>query len=701
MGRLRAALDYEPLSKGNLKRAGAAVRKVAAQFFPATSTGPHVRNEVKTNPRKPIASGVEFISRRFDYEKTEALEGAQRWETFDEMEGDAHVKEKLRNLGLPLLTADWRYTPKDPDDAREREVSALLNANLFGISDAEFGFDPRYFTQSPWKAQRLPEILTMLKNGFAMFVTTTKVVDLKRVYDRIQFVEPHTITAASNPWHLDEFDNIEGVSRTYQDGRNLSHTDEFIPARRLKLYAWDLYGARYEGRAFIRSMFGAWFRKDFLLKRQLLWAQKVGAPIPIGIYPDWWDDKTVIQSFEKMVRAGLGTDPDTAWGAFPVREGEPMPELKYAGAESENVDRMGSLVQMENLEMAHAGGGKTMSLGEGSSSGNRALGEVQGGIEELSNEALVDVIETWLSWGVSNLVGEAAELVLWNYGPDTPIPDLKVAKRDSMAKNRSGSEFLAGVKDGLVPKTPSVARQFMERHGYKIEDEREFLEFFEEKKEQAEEMRERFGDPDPDDPDAKPPASGKPPGVPGKKPGDPKVDEGDEKKKLDDDDPRASASRVAFQAKIEDLLRPVEDAPLPRGSFRKPNELEVRFVSLAEVSSALEDGEKETRLQLRKTWSVMIDELVGRQTAGKVTARSVSSQRTSPFRGKKKAFDPLEEIYQETAVDGATHVDDELERQAADDGNEERIRRVPGPPREEGLPRPGEGSEDNDPPQDN
>jgi hypothetical protein len=59
----------------------------------------------------------------------------------------------------------------------------------------------------------------------------------------------------------------------------------------------------------------------------------------------------------------------------------------------------------------------------------------------------------------------------------------------------------------------------------------------------------------------------------------------------------------------------------------------------------------------------MADELLGRLRAGKITARSVESQRRSAFRGAKKVKAALVSVFGEVGKQAFGHVRSELEAQ--------------------------------------
>ena len=217
----------------------------------------------KTRKRQmsPVASGVETNFGEYLYEKNEKLRGSSRWDEYDGMMADPHIKASVRSYTHALTKAEWEVKPAS-DKPRDEEIAEFVAANLLRVPSDRFGSE--FFCSSPWKTQRLPEIMANMEHGFSMFAKSTKVVKGKLVYDRLQWLEPSSVDPSSG-WHTDELDNLLHVKRTYRAGMGTTYKyNEKLEAHQIALYPFDFRGARYEGTPFIRCMWGAWVRKSYM-----------------------------------------------------------------------------------------------------------------------------------------------------------------------------------------------------------------------------------------------------------------------------------------------------------------------------------------------------------------------------------------------------------------------------------------------------
>ena len=580
---------------------------------------------------KADGSGVDMTFGRFEYETNANLRGSKKWETLEKMESDAHVKAQLRHVILPLQAADWSFVAAS-DDPKDEEIRDFCSANLLRESNDLFGRE--YWIQTSWRAQRLPEILDMLRAGLSVFASTFRRVGSKVVYDRLQWIEPATIDG-TKPWILDDFDNILAINRKFNTPNDDFVFDKELPADRLKLYVHDLKGARYEGRPYTRSMYGSWMRKEELQRLAVIFAQKVGAPPPVGSYPHGWDT-TAINQFEKFVKQARGMSPAEAFFSGPMnREGQKA-EITYAGAEVENVDRMRGLVDGENKEIAHAGGTKGQMLGE-TQSGSRALGESQGLVEMQFVQAVADTVIEWETQGVANLLGTVQELVDLNYADVTAYPQLVVSNINPFEGLQSLPELVKASAAGLIPKHAEVRKQVSELFG---------LDLPEEAFDQEPAPTNVFADePEDDEPEGTPDDEEKPP-------------------------MKVAASletEADFKERIAPLLVPVQEgAPDSGGGFRFPTVLETRFVALAAVDRSLRTGERDMMQIAREGWARMVAEMFRRLKRGKITERSVGSgsQRRSKFSGEKRLTAKFSVTLQSVGDTGTQHARDEVSRQA-------------------------------------
>lgn len=628
-------------------------------------------------------SGVDILSGQFNVEYNRNMRGAKKWETLEKMESDPHVKSGLNIKMLPLLAADWEIVPAS-DEPRDIEIAEFVAANLLRRSGEKYGRE--YWTQTPWQ-QRLFEILDMLRAGHSLFAKTWRRVGTKRVLHRIQWIEPESIDDYG--WMLDERDNITGFKRCYRrpDGRYVYN--EILDAKDTALYVWELKGARFEGRPAIRSMYGPWFRKDIVQRLATIWAQKVGAPIPVGTYPHDWPQE-VINDFENTIMAMRGQSPAWAYAMLPQNADGKEPTLKYVGAETGEVDRMAGLVQSENSEIAHAAGNKANMAGE-NTFGSRSTAEVQSMLDMLGPQAVAEIVCEFETHGVGNLPGLIEELVDANFAGVRGYPRLAASRVDPGEKLKTLPELLKAVNAGIVPATPDLKRQVTERLGYELPDEafepkeaqiaadliqRAFIEAGALRRDDLRravglepvggELGEEFvtigQNKMPQGDDSAPPSASTPP--PEDSPN--ANEEDDDTSPNPDEDGQPGGGNLSLEGDIRtrlaDLLQPVEDAPLG-GGFRRPTVLEARYVALEAVQEAFRVGERDIVAALRRGHRDMLAELKRRGRAGKLDPKRITGGARPKYRGKAKLMGALLDPIRDTGGKGAQHVADELARQ--------------------------------------
>ena len=583
----------------------------------------------------PVPSGVPISYNQFQYEQTAALKGAGKWDKYDQMAQDPHIRGVLRNITLPLVNADWEIEPAS-DSPRDEEIAEFVGANLLRAGGDKYGSE--YYIQTPWKATRLREVLDMLESGFSMFSKSTKIVKGKRIYDRLQWLEPSSVDPSG--WVLDDTDRLTSVKRTYSTPENHFKFWEDLPAEQIVLYVWDMKGARYEGCPITRSMFGAWTRKEFKQKMSAILAQKLGAPVPYGFYPKNFPSNA-IPAFRQFIESLRGTAAAEAYFMGPMGDDNTPPDIGYAGAEH-NIDRgFTDIIDAENREIGHAGGNTTANLGE-TESGSRSLGDSKGMMEMVLVEAVAEIVGEFETHGMAMLPGPIEELVDWNFAGVKDYPRLVAGQINPFAIQSGWEQLVKAWDSGIIPKNAESRRQIVETHlGLNLNDD-------------AYEVEEPPLIP-PVPPQALP-ANGTPPSSRGDK------DTGDggitqERMGLE--------SAADFKQRLAHMLVPVEDAPTG-GNFRRGrNQLEVDVVNMAAVAGSFRVGERDFLIELRAAHRMMIDDLMARWRAGKITPRNIEGQRRSAFKQARKVRAALVRVFGRVGAEGWGAVVDEIGRQSA------------------------------------
>lgn len=573
------------------------------------------------------ASGVPITWGEFDYELNEAFRGTTKWTTLAKMTSDPHVKGALRVNTLPLINAKWEIKPAT-EDARDVEIADFVAANLLRKASEKYGRE--YWTETSWTAQRLPEILSMLEYGFAMFAKSWRPVGGKQVLDRMVWLEPSSVDP--HGWMIDDAtDEFRGVKRTFRRPGGTPELQKPIGAEDLALYIWDLKGARFEGTPFIRAMYGPWYRKDFVQRMATIWAQKVGAPPPIGAYPQSWSDEEITR-FKTFVRELRGTAPSHAFFVGPKgADGDPA-MVSYAGAETGEIDRSRSVIEMENQEIAHVGGTKHMLLGE-TARGSRAVAESQQQMEMLQVRAIGEIVCEWETHGVGSLPGVIEELVDRNFRGVKSYPVLTVSNIAPNEQLETLDGLIAAKQAGLIPDHPDLRRQVTERLGYVLPDDAYELEPVEQETVPGQPGADRRGNPEPED-----------------------------EREDEDAEDRAGLTTTDTATLGARLLEPAGEA---NGRRRPLNQLEARYVDLAAVEESFRVGEADCAIALKAVFRMAQDELKRRVSDGKISRRSIDTQRRSKFRGMGRAMAEVLPPMVETGERGSQHVAAELERQTS------------------------------------
>lgn len=580
------------------------------------------------------SSGPAISGGQFNYEENPKLKGSKRWPILRQMECDPRIDSALQGAKLPLVMAEWKFLPasEQPIDV---EIADFCSAVLLHAPNDKYGRD--YWTLTPWKAQRLPEILACLQNGFSAFHKSWRVVDGKRVYDRLTWLEPKTVDPSG--WKITQFDEIEEMKRTFVDPSLKAHAWEPILARDLALYPWNLLGARFEGTPWIRSMYGAWMRKDALLKYAVMWAAKIGNPPPVGSYPPDYpaEAQSNFESFLADLRRA--DDRENLYYFGPQNADGKGAEITFAGAEHADVDRVSSLVQFENQEIAHPGAQKSQTLGE-TETGSRAVGGVQQAREMQLYRAIADVIIEWEMYGVGNLKGVVEDLVEENFG-DAQLPRLTVEGIDPTEKDAELDRVLKAKPH--LPSVPAVTRKIATLAGFSAEDipDAELVK-------KAEESEENSGEP----PAQNETDEGQPEPLPGTSPDQ---GEGDEPR------PDSNAISLATSSRKAQWLAPTREGR-PQGGFRYPNRLESEIVSLATVSEAFRIGESDLSSVLKRVNRTMIDDINARLKSGKINRRNIPSQRKSKPRGISAMREELASELDWIGQRGVEHCGQEIQR---------------------------------------
>lgn len=577
---------------------------------------------------KQVASGVRISMGSYQYEINEALRGSSRWPRYDAMQTDPYIKGSLRFNTLPLLAAEWSIVPAS-DKARDKEVAEFAEAAYLCKPTDRFGSELQPTTS--WR-QRLFEILDMLPSGYAAFARSGKRVGGKVVFDKLKWLEPSSIDPFG--WKLDDEDNIVEVRRTFIRPSGSVELQGRIDPAALSLFVWELKGARYEGCPFIRSMWGAYFRKDAMLKYLTIGAQRFGAPSVYASYPKNFSTQN-IEDLREYLEQVLGTAPTDGMAYFPADENGNGVDVKFAGADVD-MDRMRSMIDGENLEYAHAGGTKAQMVGE-TKNGSRSAADTVSEIDLMCLGGIATAVCDFANNGVANLVGDISLLVRENYPGIKEPPQLQCSRvHPSQGMDRI-DKTLACVSAGITPVVPELCKQITETLGYKLPDDAYKAQADQREEDRSHMLAVRDKALTDTTEDAPP-------------------------------DEQAAAVRVPAMtaAEAQQRMAPLMAdayAEKPPGKRRGENLFEARYMNLSAMNAALDGGERRADDVLRRFRAAAIAEVVKRVAAGKIDPRNMESQRRSKSRAADAFAPELRAALVRTSEDGAAHVRGEVEAQ--------------------------------------
>jgi len=641
-----------------LQRVGNRAKQVATAMFSRGSSPPQ---------KLIVSSGAEMIGGQFDFEDaTELRSYDSRHEKYREMaQRDAYISESLRSNKLPLIgRATWIIEPgvepsgvsaETPEELRSAEIRDFIAANLF--SDENDNYGRKFWMQTSW-SQFLREVLMFLDHGFSVFHKEWASIDNKWVLKRLVWLEPKTIYR----WNCAVDGSLLSITRRYRREDGTYEGNEEIPAEELSLFVWDITGTRLEGVPLIRAMYGPWKRKEFLLRCKMIAAQRGAVGIPWATYDEGENGSEDPSMIEEALQSSLGQGLEHSY----ITSGNKTLKLGYLQQDPKHLDAFDGMAEDENLSIGHAGGIKAQMLGE-QPNGSRSVGEVQQKLQFILTEAIAKEIAEQLLRGISNIPGIISELVDRNFGDVARYPYIKVTGVDPDESTKNLDFVIRGTPAGLVPKHPSVKREFMRRCGFDLPDEA-----FEEDTTEEDPIIPQGAVVGQDDP----PPDGDPPNEEGLNPQAlPKGIGGGGAPGKTLPLRRSSASsveslarRLTFRMTLQEMLlfpssNVTKDSARSSGFGRQPTEFEATFIALGVVSGAVTNGASRIASVLKKSRRVMIDDILARGRAGKITKSTLGGLRRSVPKKKTELMRRLREQLNATAFAGKQHASEELARQ--------------------------------------
>ncbi len=375
-------------------------------------------------PGTPITSG--FVRDLGEYNpKLEGLNGI--W-TYQEMRrGDGQVAGTLRACKLPILSAKWEIVPGDvrgpssvvrgprttDNGQRAKEVSEFIRANLFSGLEWQ---DHR----GSWHTQSWKEVVRYalrMQDFGAACVEEVMAVDgdrirVRRLCDRQALTfyrwhtDPHSVDPTLPPFVYDDGETLYALEQWGYRSNRFEYV--MLPTDKACIFTHDQEGANFWGIPLTRAMYPHWFVKKHLERIDAIACERNSLGVPMIMLPPnpSKQDVQTAQNWVTQLAAHEKTGLSLPNGA----------EFKLVGIEGRIREILPSL-QYHKQQIATSCLAMFMELGQ-TQSGSRALGESQTDFFLLATQNTAD----YIAHQIRNAT--IRRLVLWNFGPDAPVPYL-------------------------------------------------------------------------------------------------------------------------------------------------------------------------------------------------------------------------------------------------------------------------------------
>ena len=398
-------------------------------------------------PGTPITSG--FVRDLGEYNPK--LEGVNGIWTYQEMRrGDGQVAGTLRACKLPILSAKWEVVAGDPGSAKlenrnskfgasfefpvssfdspgavsstgagnptaskAKEVAAFIRANLFSGLEWQ-DWRGSWHTQS-WK-DVVRYALRMQDFGAACYEEVMAIdgdhIRVRRMADRQALTfyrwhtDPHSVDPSVPPFIYDDGETLYALEQWGYRSNRFEYV--MLPTDKACIFTHDQEGANFWGIPLTRAMYPHWFVKKHLERIDAIACERNSLGVPMIMLPPnpSKQDVQTAQNWVTQLAAHEKTGLSLPNGAV----------FKLVGIEGRIREILPSL-QYHKQQIATSCLAMFMELGQ-TQSGSRALGESQTDFFLLATQNTAD----YIAHQIRN--STIRRLVMWNFGPDAPVPYL-------------------------------------------------------------------------------------------------------------------------------------------------------------------------------------------------------------------------------------------------------------------------------------
>src|SRR5688500_12517460 len=192
-----------------------------------------------------------------------------------------------------------------------------------------------------------------------------------------------------------------------------------VPGEFLVVFSNEKEGDNYEGIAALRSMYGAWLRKNLYLKLAAIGVEKYAIGTPIGTVPPGKEKSAELASFEILLENYTSNEK-----AYIIKPSGWEIEIQKQDFDAEKIKE---LIIMENTEMVNSMVANFLALGMNSSGGSYSLGVDLADFFMATIQSYADIIAEELNRCV------IPRLIKMNFGPQECYPKIKVTGIDDNA----------------------------------------------------------------------------------------------------------------------------------------------------------------------------------------------------------------------------------------------------------------------------
>jgi hypothetical protein len=394
----------------------------------------------------PITSG--FIRDLGEYNPK--LEGINGIWTYQEMRrGDGQVAGTLRACKLPILSAKWEIVPGDAVEAgvgsgesgvgktpnsqfptpnshpvsttgaghatasKAKEVADFVRDNLF--NDLEW-----QDSRGSWHTQDWKDVvrcaLRMQDFGVACVEEVMAVdgdrIRVRRLCDRQALTfyrwhtDPHVVDPNLPPFVYDDGETLYALEQWGYRSNRFEYV--LLPTDKACIFTHDQEGANFWGIPLTRAMYPHWFVKKHLERIDAIACERNSLGVPMIMLPPnpSRQDVQTAQNWVTQLAAHEKTGLSLPNGAV----------FKLVGIEGRIREILPS-IQYHKQQIATSCLAMFMELGQ-TQTGSRSLGESQTDFFLLASQNTAE--------SIAHQIRNATirRLVLWNFGPDAPVPYL-------------------------------------------------------------------------------------------------------------------------------------------------------------------------------------------------------------------------------------------------------------------------------------